>query len=289
MQGAKWRLVGQLCTSREGSRGSQVMERLDLHQGAIGCLQAWSEKNVVSLGSAVLIAPGIALASRHVFDEYNSQRLLNDPDGGLVLTAPRSGGIDVWVAKKLYYDPSLDIVVIEVEPRFSTDDGHDFHVFQPSMAIPNVGDQVTMLGLVPETGFGRLNDAASSVRMVLMATVGEVTQVFPIQRDSVMMPCPCFEALGFAPGGMSGGPVFASDGTMIGIVSTGVAPGESEPAVCTVSSLWPAMLKEVSPAWPSGFWPPSEKLFRQDRILCTNRELLSEVAIDKWHHRQIAF
>ena len=62
-----------------------------------------------------------------------------------------------------------------------------------------------------------------------------------------MLPYPCFEAAVTTKGGMSGGPVFSSDGYVIGVVGSSFELGESDGSeVSFVSAIWPAVGIELA-------------------------------------------
>ena len=70
-----------------------------------------------------------------------------------------------------------------------------------------------------------------------MATsVGEVTNVYPMGRDSSMMPGPCFATNARYEGSMSGGPAFNDDGHLVGIVSSCSKGDDVEPDDCCSNS-----------------------------------------------------
>lgn len=71
------------------------------------------------------------------------------------------------------------------------------------------------------------------------ASRGPVIDVFPSRRDSVEGPFPSFHAEVHCPRGMSGGPVFDTNGGVVGVVSRGLDLAPGEPPVSFCASIAP--------------------------------------------------
>lgn len=88
-------------------------------------------------------------------------------------------------------------------------------------------------------------------------SIGEVGQIFPERRDSVMLTFPCFEVIArFAPG-MSGGLVIDENGALCGLVCAGTQLADpSALPLSYAATLWPMLTTEISAdrgdAYPRG-------------------------------------
>lgn len=71
-------------------------------------------------------------------------------------------------------------------------------------------------------------------------SVGIVNEIHEIQRDSALLPFPCYQVSARFDGGMSGGPVFDETGCLCGIICSNVDGShlDGEP-VFYVTTLWP--------------------------------------------------
>jgi hypothetical protein len=74
-----------------------------------------------------------------------------------------------------------------------------------------------------------------------MLAIGAVRTLYPIRRDVVICPFPCFEVDVRCHGGLSGGPVVEHrSGSVCGVVSTSLEDGTETPAIASfASTLWP--------------------------------------------------
>ncbi len=73
------------------------------------------------------------------------------------------------------------------------------------------------------------------------ATTGQVTDVFPLRRDSALYSFPCFQVNARFDHGMSGGPVFDEEGKLVGIICGSLESTEREESVSYVATIWPAL------------------------------------------------
>lgn len=76
---------------------------------------------------------------------------------------------------------------------------------------------------------------------VPQATSGQVTDVFPLGRDRVMYPFPCFQVNARFDHGMSGGPVFDESGKLVGIICGSLQSSDLEETISYVAAIWPAL------------------------------------------------
>lgn len=119
-----------------------------------------------------------------------------------------------------------------------------------SPPIPNIGDRVVALGY---PGMSIENNPRPNVDFritdVLAAAYGWVTDVYPNGRDRSNF-TPVFQVDAYWPSGMSGGPVFNSQGEVIGIVSRSIAPKDND----TPGTGWATMLGAIPNL---AYWAPT--------------------------------
>jgi hypothetical protein len=78
-------------------------------------------------------------------------------------------------------------------------------------------------------------------------SIGEVGQIFPERRDSVMLTFPCFEVYARFASGMSGGLVIDEWGALCGLVCAGIDLVDSNALPLSyAATLWPMLTTTIS-------------------------------------------
>lgn len=207
------------------------------------------------MGSAVMIAPGLAMTARHVIDEC-LQVYHGVPSGphegttrhevtfNLQLFQFLDSGTTglVWTGRRINTSAVTDIAFIELLAPAGAR-------AQPSLsmtvAAPLVGEQVFAFGYA--RGAIQLEDVNQHrVALDPRTTSGRVIEVHELRRDRSMMPYPCFHTDAVFDAGMSGGPVFNSAGKICGIISTSTPPADGSPWSSFAALLWPAFATRIS-------------------------------------------
>ena len=210
-------------------------------------------------GTAVVVAPWLAMTARHVVEDYQDRFGVTRAATGLdhhfqLLTClTLKGGRDVlplFVGRVWYCDP-IDIALLELQPASEFPIDYKWKVVPLSLQPPSVGDRVVAFGYAasrvtgPASGVGEREWKTSP-----STSVGEVLEVHQQSRDSVTLPFPCFRTNARFDGGMSGGPVFDEAGHVCGIVCSNLPPThEHEDHASYASSLWMAMGILVNANW----------------------------------------
>jgi S1-C subfamily serine protease len=201
-----------------------------------------------ALGSAVFIAPELAMTARHVVQEFwkrlgpgtrfQGERPLDARFSVFAVQYPQASSEPaLWRATFVWGARYTDIAFLSVTPANNLAEGYTWgSQLKLNLLPPTVGEQVV--------GFGH---AASTVEMVEptrmrlalnpSTTGGVVTAVFPEYRERGMLTFPCFEISAYSIGGMSGGPLFNGAGELCGLICSG---REGEP-VSYGATLWPSM------------------------------------------------
>lgn len=192
-------------------------------------------------GSAVLIAPGLALTARHVIDDFwdrfgGDREQLATFSLQAIHYIPGVSRPAVWHVVNAFHADAIDIAVLALEPAANVPAAYQPPRLRLDVLSPNAGTPVQAFGyplsvVLKEPGGWVLHHDA-------VGAVGSVTQEFPDYRDRGMLSFPCFEMSLAIEAGMSGGPVFDSAGHLRGIVCSSVDP-DKVPSYA--SALWPAM------------------------------------------------
>lgn len=190
---------------------------------------------LISLGSGVMVGPGLILTATHVLDEISS--------GGshplFMSFLPNSSG-RVWLPKSAtsttrpsIFDEtrkvSSDLTIVSCTLNSEAHEELPLMLTPIQIALPLIGERLWAFGYRHE----RTESDIESVTPYVSS--GLVTACFPSGRGE-RMPAPCFEVDMETFGGMSGGPVVNSEGYIVGVVSTSFDGGPSY-----ITLIWDAM------------------------------------------------
>lgn len=195
-------------------------------------------------GSAVVVAPGIAIAATHVVQQELPDIL--EGVSGFLCLAHAPWGIDIWRVREVCVIDTTDLVLLMLERNSDMPPTGRLHHAFTSTRLPAIGELVAMVGYVANSP--SFDDRPISG--VVHVAQGIVKEHYLEGRDRVQMPGPCIQVDVGAKGGMSGGPVFDEAGAVIGIVSSSI--GEDADGVAFVSLTLPALVRKVQPWWPLG-------------------------------------
>jgi len=203
-------------------------------------------------GSAVMVAPGVALTSRHVVDHMRNEGFLGEEVGGYLLAIGfQNDGMAIWNPNSYAFgDGDLAILSLVRLPQNASRDLAptaadkliSVNVATLVARQPLVGEAISLIGFsAPERGEFE-NDAA----LDLLGSVGPVIDLYPNGRGRTR-PDPSAGVLAKTIGGMSGGAALDAQGRLLGIITSGL--GE-EPSFISLS--WPIVFTPIEVAWPPG-------------------------------------
>jgi hypothetical protein len=217
-------------------------------------------------GSAVLVAPGVALAARHVIEPHLP--LIQEGRAALACGGLTRSQLMMWECKKItLVDNNSDIAILVLRYSSNLPPGNLFKMAAITTRLPKIGERVGMLGFTAgdhETPVGE--DIAGNVHV----SVGTITNQHPRGRDRSLLPGPALEVATSSSGGMSGGPVFDQYGLLVGIISTSlVANDHAGPSY--VSLLWQALTMPIDAEWPNVIHTPGRPLCEFGRLCSIDR------------------
>lgn len=172
------------------------------------------------VGTGFFVGPeGIFATASHVMDEFIAD---DGSANGIPLIIQMIEG-DSYVQRRItsvHKHPRADICIGRVISMKSPTRGKlENPVATLSSKVPDVGE-ILVTYAYPRSVFqpGEVREACYLWGEFFK---GEVQEHFLQGRDSVMLPGPCFQTSIFIHGGASGGPVFNSQGLVVGVNSTG--------------------------------------------------------------------
>ena len=201
------------------------------------------------IGSAVFIAPGLALTAKHVVEEF--WRLFGTPDVRLEHRGDKSANFEIvaiqypgerseaaiWMTRLVWICPQSDIAAISLEPVNKLARRYDF-TKRPTLNVlpPTVGERVMAVGYAASKV---LDEDGEQMLLSLnpSTSAGVVTHVYPEYRDLGMLHFPCFEIETHYVGGMSGGPIYNEGGDLCGLVCS----GQDGAPIAYGVALWPIL------------------------------------------------
>lgn len=202
-------------------------------------------------GTAVVVAPWLAMTAKHVVEDYLGKFGATQATNGLdpkfqlltCLTLEGDRGVIPLFIGRIWYCNSIDIAFFELLPASEFPLNHIWKVAILDLLPPSVGDRVVAFGYSDSS----VRDGTNSVDLLTWSnkpstSVGEVLEVHHQSRDSARLHFPCFRTNARFDGGMSGGPVFNDAGLVCGIVCSSIpATLEEDGHISYASSLWMAM------------------------------------------------
>jgi hypothetical protein len=192
-------------------------------------------------GSAVLVAPGIALTAKHVIEPHLAVLAKGEKHSMCVGVA--KSGMNIWAVRKATLLNGQDLAILGLQLNSVMPEDRTFRQAVISTRLPRVGDRVQIVGYRADSATRELDGVRGySVRGRTLVSAGIVRERYPSSggRDRVMLPWPVLEVECPSWGGMSGGPVFDANGHLIGLLCSSFSTDEGD-GVSYVSLLWPAL------------------------------------------------
>ena len=203
-----------------------------------------------TLGSAVLVGPGIALCAHHVVEDHLAG--IRDGSTYVICQGLAEDGLLLWEVRNITSVGTTDLCVLCMVFRTELP-GSGIALAHPTTRMPAVGEELVIGGF---TAAERTTPISRDMRIRgdTRFSKGRVIDVYPEGRDR-MLPGPSLAVECPALGGMSGGPVFDSRGYLVGVLTSSIEGNE----VAFVSHIWPALKAPIAPVWPP-FYPTKSTL-----------------------------
>jgi hypothetical protein len=208
-----------------------------------------AEKHVV-LGSAVMVAPGIALCVAHVIRVFLDELAAGKVAAMFVGLA--SHGAEGW---KPAYVTTIDpgeICILSFQYMAQLPPSRTFHLACLTTRLPAVGERLYMAGFRAGAGeFARDDSVPAEMEAHLLISNGPVVELFP-HGLGTYKPWSTLTVDCAAVGGMSGGAVFDSRGFLVGLISSSFEMGEGQlPSPTFVALTWSSLGTQFPGIWPA--------------------------------------
>ena len=230
------------------------------------------------IGSAFMVAPGIGITAKHVFED-NSQSM--NHVGGVLLFGITPNGMQLWQCKKINPGKIDDVAIILFSPFYQIPYRENVSRFALTARHPKVGNRVSIVGYKAKQFKQGLKN--HEVECDIYISSGTVRAVHLHGRDKGLMPYASFQIDCESLNGMSGGPVIAEDGRVIGVISTGFVD-EKEGFVTYGACIFSCLTWKISPVWPKGAYKDEIRLCNIGDTLINidNKERIVEIEPDRF-------
>lgn len=220
-------------------------------------------------GSGVLVGPGLGLAARHVFEPYLAEMAQGLAVPYAISVMPE--GLLIWKLHQfLSGDSDVAILRLELCSNLPKD---GLQLASLTTRMPSLGEKVMFVG----TRNKGSNTLETPSHIEVRVGIGEVIEVHASGRDRVMLPGPCFGVKCLTMGGMSGGPVFDSNGNLVGTLTSSF---EDEQGPSYASLWWPASGYEIGTIWPPRISELPTNLLALSRIGAVSIDKPEAISLD---------
>ncbi len=212
-------------------------------------------------GTAIVIAPYLALTAKHVIEDYwrrfetaplvaacddeSGNPQTNNPGKFSILAYQVLGGGrtgQIWNVTKIVLSTFTDVAFLHLTHPIGGVRGYEWRGVKLRLDPPPVGARIVGFGYHSPRISVVVSDGSNSEiewQDSPTTTAGEVLEIYRKRRDSSMLPFPCYRTSARFEHGMSGGPVFNDQGELCGLICAG---GKTENDYYShVTTLWPSM------------------------------------------------
>ncbi len=249
----------------EVPQGAATLKNWDYFEGILLSIGFSTMASVSVEGSAVLVAPGVALVAAHVLISHFGP-MADGIEAGWCFGIARHGLV-VWSIRRVTFVPDSDLAIIELSLASSFPPDNLFHQSRITTRTPAIGEEVIMCGFVASATLFARTGSGFVVGGQVWLCRGAVTEHYPNGRDCAMLPWPAYAVEVLARGGMSGGPVYDLAGNLIGLTCSSMDFG-ADKGISYVSRLWPALTMRFPYDLLFDLGKPSVSLLEMERIMC---------------------
>jgi hypothetical protein len=202
-------------------------------------------------GSAVMVAPGLAITATHVIGDILPE--LGPADTPIACLGVRPQGLDIWGVSKVS-TASDDLSFLSLVLQSSLTPDWYFSSLPITTRCPRQGEKLTIVGFrMPDIEEA---DASFSAAGGLYCSTGTVVAAYSPVRHPTLMPFPAIEIACGSLGGMSGGAVLDQAGMLMGVISRGYATDDGE-GPTYAAWIINALNRTLEIPWPPGLYEPS--------------------------------
>lgn len=226
-----------------------------------------STKAHYTAGTGIIIFGNMIITAAHTIDDiFEKQNLFNlsikiegdkcevGCEFWIIQILPNDKEFySVWTPAKFYRSKHSDMCLIQIAPYNDVaakyKEAKRWRAPNINLNPPSIGEEVFTFGYkATEMKFSSNGKGGDHIDIQDKPTLstGKVTRIYPVKRDMVKLPFPCFETNCYAESGMSGGAVFDKKGHLCGIISSSIPNEDGTAYTSYFLSLWPVMAISIS-------------------------------------------
>ena len=221
-------------------------------EGAILMVVVRTAEGEMAVGTAAIVAPGLAISATHVLADHLPEILAGT--ASLSCMGPASTGLDIWQVRKISTSEGDDIAYLSLELTSAVSIDWRFRTIALTTRAPRNGETLHVVGFQIPRMF---RDSADGTKVTALGNLylaaGSVTAAYPHRRDPLLLPYPCIEIACGSLNGMSGGAVLDASGCLVGVISRGF---DTEDGQGPSYAAWivGALNRSVEVPWPPGIY-----------------------------------
>ena len=202
------------------------------------------------VGTAVVLAPGLAVTATHLFGDCLPE--VGKGKATVFCVGPTTAGAFMWQVNKLNYSDRDDIAYMSLELRSPVFPDWRLYSIAVTTRTPEPGETLSVIGFKFPT---IMRESSHTFRAEggLYVAVGKVTNVYHPFRDQLLMPYPTIEVACGSLGGMSGGAVVDCQGYLVGIISRGWQTEEQDGPTYAAWIIG-GLNRQLEIPWPPGVY-----------------------------------
>jgi hypothetical protein len=207
--------------SQEWPEGEYTIDNWEHFGGVLLSMLITDGRTAHVHGSAVMVAPGVAIAARHVIEEFLPNLTLATGGPSLSCVSINADQTVIWTCNTMTLVANdSDLIILMLAHASAMPKDNLFRLAMLTTRLPTVGERVLMVGFTASED--EIPESPSNVTVTghVRVSTGIIKERYPTGRDLGMLPGPAVQVATSASGGMSGGPVFDQSGLLFGIVST---------------------------------------------------------------------
>jgi hypothetical protein len=269
--------------SSDANQIPQSVKNWDVFQGAMLAVVVASEECQEVVGTACMIAVGLAVTAAHVFAGLVEQ-IVSGALGIACFGITTETG-EHWRVTELSYAAGEEIAYLSLARASELGQDRVIRIFKLTTRAPKVGELVTMVGFRFPEIVGTRSPGLSMIGH-MFAAKGPVTNVYHPRRDNSVMTFPVIEVDCGSLGGMSGGALLDNRGFLLGVTSRG---WETADGLGPSYAAWllGGLNRRVTIGWPAGLYPAKQHVLDIDPrlLLLEGRERVEIIDDNNYSYR----
>lgn len=228
----------------------QTVNNWDFFNGAVLAFVLKSKTRQELIGTAIIVAPGLAITATHNFVDYIDEIMTGDVQiYGFGIAADK---MNIWRVSEISWAPDDDIALLGITAASKIPSDRTYHQFGVTTRAPKNGEKVHLFGFRHQPLDE--NPGSATFAAALYNSVGTVAGVYPNGIPGRFMPFPLIELNCGSLGGMSGGAAIDERGLVVGVISRSLET-ENQRGPAYISWIIKPLTRSVKVPWPVGLYP----------------------------------